>query len=784
LRSCILYVSWEAVSTAAETVVGGVPRQRAFSAPRSPMIPCLTCAYPSTLFISFSQEDDPADCVRAFCKEHGLGDEVVAPLLEHVQGELERADALAAAVSPGGVGGGVSPDVATKEKKVKKVKKVKKSNEVPIHERLYRGAENVRERQVARMREQEEARREVIRQARVGADGASETNARKKATPGGPDPLVDRLYRQGVQARALKTLEYEQERQRREEAELAQYSFKPAIGRTPAAMQAQMGQATKDDSSVPGWQRLWENAEHQRKQTEEKRLAKLAEEQQKETAECKFQPAIDPTSRRIAGERVEALRENNITVFDQLAQDAERRRMRSEQFQAFRPAEATFAPVIDEKSRVMALKSMKTTSTMSAFNAAAEADGVVQAALRREGNDGGGLESLPLDDDQETGEVGGNDLLDEDDFNVDVVDRLAHRETMRRQRIAAAQRTKEALATVDPSTGKPLFQPEIGRANRDRQTAKAGLSIGDHLYQRALDKIREKELAAAAKQSTKNKFMSRTSKEYLARLRLRRFEQIFEYMVEASGGSDPTTVDVAALLNFGGDGQATNNLSLFHPVLDSMDVEVRSDVVSACELAVRGKNRGGSAKKGGSGPVRIKVEQFVECMADVLDAAPGPRTYLLPVSRVRSVDENLTFQPQVCAKSMSLARSQLRPEGGSVYHALYEEARGKARRVDDLKKRVEADRQRECTFKPVTNQFRGVSSNLSMLRGSVDGSSMMLLSRPVNAGEGEELVMDASGNMIDSLQAQLQSLQAAEEGEKSEVKQAWDNNKGVKAGRK
>lgn len=73
---------------------------------------------------------------------------------------------------------------------------------------------------------------------------------------------------------------------------------------------------------------------------------------------------------------------------------------------------------------------------------------------------------------------------------------------------------------------------------------------------------------------------------------------------------------------------------------------------------------------------------------------------------------------------------------------------------------------------------------MSMLRGSVDGSSMMLLSRPVNAGEGEELVMDASGNMIDSLQAQLQSLQAAEEGEKSEVKQAWDNNKGVKAGRK
>lgn len=282
--------------------------------------------------------------------------------------------------------------------------------------------------------------------------------------------------------------------------------------------------------------------------------------------------------------------------------------MRTEQYQSFRPGEATFQPQIDENSRMLALKNARPTSTMSQFNAPhvagirgdepndanlsshdieavgawhgwpprigqlsakyLDSSGFVNGASLV-GRDidacrhvGGRRDCLSLEWWEETasmrcyfevwirGRTGtipaGSDLMSESDED-DVVDRLQARDEERRRRIEAAQKEKEKLQVLDPSTGKPLFRPsiltqdlpeDVARAVEERQGERAGMSIGEFLYQKGLDKLREKELAAARTEKPAVRYMSKQSKEYLAKLRLRRFEQIFDYMVENQGGGE------------------------------------------------------------------------------------------------------------------------------------------------------------------------------------------------------------------------------------------------------
>jgi len=150
--------------------------------------------------------------------------------------------------------------------------------------------------------------------------------------------------------------------------------------------------------------------------------------------------------------------------------------------------------------------------------------------------------------------------------------------------------------------------------------------------------------------------MSKQSKQYLAKLRLRRFEQIFEYVSEHQGAGDAVS--------------ASDLLSPQNPIMDSMEGEVRDDVLAACRLFC--ERAGALAPNGGwkkSRDVRMSAAQFVEALADAIDAAPGHRTYLEPVTRVRAVDENMTFKPKLCQQSLELAKSS-RPDGQSVFDAL------------------------------------------------------------------------------------------------------------------
>jgi len=430
----------------------------------------------------------------------------------------------------------------------------------------------------------------------------------------------------------------------------------------------------------PGWQRLWENAQQKQVSMADRMRQRQEDEERKEREACIFRPAIDENSRRMASQRVEALREN-ITVFDQLTQDAERRRLRAEQFEAFQPADATFQPKIDENSRMLALKHGKPTSTMSQFNGA-------EAELP---------EGVEVD---EHPNISSHNLVTEESgegsSSEDVVERLNAHERVRLRRIEEAQQQKEALQMMDPVTGQPLFHPVIRRPNANREDDMAGLPVGEYLYQKGLENLRRKEMAAQQREPVNLKYMSKESTKYLAKLRLRRFEQIFEYIAENQGAGE--VVNVTKLVEPG------------NPVLESMDPEVRMDVEDACRLAIERAVAASPNRRRPKGDVTVNPRGFVEAMTDAIDANPGQRTYLLPVTRVRALDQNITFKPKINDSSAEMARAKR--QGISVFDALFEEGKVAEERRKAQKQRIEDEQLKAYTFKPKINASGAVSKVL------------------------------------------------------------------------
>lgn len=210
--------------------------------------------------------------------------------------------------------------------------------------------------------------------------------------------------------------------------------------------------------------------------------------------EATFKPQIDPNSKRLMTERTEALRGSNITVFDQLTQDAIRRKMRQEEYSNWYPEEATFQPQINDASRFIAEKAR--TSSFSV-------DG-----------SGRGLKSHGLDD-----------ISEEMDTRLALVDRLAATRARGARDAALDQARKQAALNIDPKTGeparagafpsssaagacpafppprlpslaprsgKPFFKPETGRPpafGRDLR----GKHVGEYLYERAKDYAERKQ---------------------------------------------------------------------------------------------------------------------------------------------------------------------------------------------------------------------------------------------------------------------------------------------------
>lgn len=181
------------------------------------------------------------------------------------------------------------------------------------------------------------------------------TQTKFRPTSGGRRQIVadlmnpgDRLYAEGILRKKAK--EEGAAKARREEEEeryKEECTFKPSI--------SHLAQRLVPKNDLSAWERLHENAKRKQEILRASIEQRKVEEPEDEDAakECTFRPAIDAKSAKMMGDRTEALRGNAITVFDQLSQDALRRRMRLEEYANWFPEEATFQPRILDASRAM-----------------------------------------------------------------------------------------------------------------------------------------------------------------------------------------------------------------------------------------------------------------------------------------------------------------------------------------------------------------------------------------------------------------------------------------------
>ncbi|CAG9467062.1 unnamed protein product [Pedinophyceae sp. YPF-701] len=495
-----------------------------------------------------------------------------------------------------------------------------------------------------RVRKQEEALEES--QARGGGRG------REPAGSGDAAGQQDRLYLQAMDQMIARRKANEARTAERADQALAQCTFRPVVN------------AKSKPLALPGtaFERLWDNAQQQRAKREQLEKRRREEEEQAVSSDCTFRPNIDAKSKAMSNARVAALRTNKITVFDQLAQDADRRRMRQEEFSLYMPPEATFAPEINDRSKVMASVVMQ-----------AVKEGASPTASKSEGaSEGGSPQKGPLGKSQVS-------------------------------RMARVKEEMEALQKIDAKTGKPLFKPETGRANVGRELEKGGLPIGDYLYQKELERRQKMEVLAkdteARRQAVASRRPNASSQRYLEALRGRRFKQVFFYLLQnlgpASGAKGAPAIDMDPLLVPG------------NPVMESMDGEVRADVEAAAQLLLakgRSPVKGRSPKKA---PRPLATEEvFTALMQEVIATSTiKSRTYLLPVSRQRATDENLTFRPRINPRSKEMAEAR-RPVGARLEDLLTDEQKLRNARAKAREEEIQQSRMKDCTFAPKLNENR------------------------------------------------------------------------------
>lgn len=192
-------------------------------------------------------------------------------------GELQKADEAAAEAESSETGARAPSEKGGKEETRKHRKK--KPN---AFSRLYDEAGEVRRRHEERVMAAEREREEAIQRSRPSAKpNKSNLATSSRAEPRG-DHLVDRLYRQGIQQRAIRTLEYEAARAAREEQLMSEYTFKPTIS----------SRALEGTQKSTGWQRLWDNAQSRQAALQERQRQRQEEKAAKEAAACKFKPSI------------------------------------------------------------------------------------------------------------------------------------------------------------------------------------------------------------------------------------------------------------------------------------------------------------------------------------------------------------------------------------------------------------------------------------------------------------------------------------------------------------
>ena len=477
--------------------------------------------------IELREGDSADDAAAAFAAAHALAGAVVAPLAQHIRENLAAATSAASSAAPSAA---QSPAEATRQATGKKKKKKKAAGSRPVraplgtatntaakaapvaaqpkpkpkpkpqtrprsapgggfaarevHERLYALAEVTRTRRQAAARAKAAAEERVLRRERAANKMTAASQMMMAGrTAGEFGNYGERLYVEGVlQSEA---------RRRRAEAVQAERAAAEEEALQAVPQISDHARTMHRSAETPACERL--AATSRMSATEARRVEALRRERdQKELEGCTFQPTLSQRSKELMRGRTETLRAAGATTHEQLYQDAERRRMRYEEYASWFPEEVTFRPNVARQ--------------------------------------------------------GGNTADEQDDEgDVPIEERLLEAGRAREEHLAAL---KEVVnEPVDEETGQPLFRPAVGRGPA-RVRNPEGLSVGNFLYAQRHDKtdrteyLAEREAQEMALKRAKGAITAR-SRRVAAAARARRFRQIFKLLDE--GGALEVDLDKADL---------------------------------------------------------------------------------------------------------------------------------------------------------------------------------------------------------------------------------------------
>eukprot|EP00736_Rhodelphis_marinus_P010718 Rmarinus@m.8018 len=216
------------------------------------------------------------------------------------------------------------PEINENSRKMAERTRPKKGS---VHRRMYEEAHLLREKQ----REAEErVKNEVMSRSEKAVkmtNKVSKVLSQTSRRSAGNEPAYQKLYRESFEAKRKKEQIIEEHKRKKEEEENS-YSYQPTVNVTAFA---------KEDSR-PVWQRLTSQAAITRPYQFETM-------EEMEVAKCTFRPVINETTKKIFSEHSQEFRPKK-TVHESLFEDAERRRMRSQEYENFYPDDATFQPDI------------------------------------------------------------------------------------------------------------------------------------------------------------------------------------------------------------------------------------------------------------------------------------------------------------------------------------------------------------------------------------------------------------------------------------------------------
>ena len=608
-----------------------------------------------------------------------------------------------------------------------------------VFDKLYANAMRKKDKAEALLKLKEAAQKAADAEARARSTKVMSRASRElmqNRTAGDYASYNERLYAEGAQRAVAREAARARAAEEKEREELEQATGAPQISRYAKSLR-------RPDAA---WDRLGEGYAEKFEV-----LAQIKEDlERKELSECTFRPKINARSRNLVRGKTDALRDRGLSHHEQLYFDANRRAMRREEYETWRPSDHTFYP---------------------------------NAHRFAEGDDDEGFPGAAFKP-----------------------PKVRHEEVVRRLEASKARGDHEK-ARLEEEAYADLGVPRVGRPPAiDRNPA--GLPVHEVLYAnrheyddkreliRARDEDRLREAALAAKSSAK-------SEGLVGALKRRKFRAMFAALdADADGSVDLRTADLSRLADVdakrarpgagaGGDGVSD---SVYNTPASAAAASAAATPASAVRPDLAGFGgvpRAGSLSPGSPGAgaaglpsalaespklremvadVRsasarcdgpIGVEGFIAAMEAVIaHDKTGPRAYLAPgqgrFSGARAgtkaahaaaaareqalVEVELGRSSASATRTERLAAARQRRLGLSsatpIYEKLAMEARVKDEKLRELAEALERQALAECTFAPQTHARSEFDAYGASGDKSAGGSPFVGLSGAGTAADG------------------------------------------------